>query len=111
MGSQLQDICNVLKMAYERSWITSLDGNASYRQKGGDMLYVTPSGVRKYNISPEDMVIYEIDDYDLLRVDNNLHLKPTGEFALHVLFQKIIPDDRVVLHLHPTHIIAAMHAG
>ena len=39
-------------------------------------------------------------------------LKPTGELPLHWGLQKNIPTDtRVVLHTHPTYIVAAMHAG
>jgi L-fuculose-phosphate aldolase len=38
-------------------------------------------------------------------------LKPTGELILHLLLQKRVKENRVVLHLHPTYIIAAMYAG
>jgi L-fuculose-phosphate aldolase len=38
-------------------------------------------------------------------------LNPSGELHLHYLLQKKIPGNRVVVHLHPTYIIAAMYAG
>jgi L-fuculose-phosphate aldolase len=43
----LDTICEVLKEAYSRNLITSRDGNASYRRKGENCLYITPSGTRK----------------------------------------------------------------
>jgi L-fuculose-phosphate aldolase len=38
-------------------------------------------------------------------------LKPSGELHLHKLLQEKVPSDRSVLHLHPTYVIAAMHAN
>jgi L-fuculose-phosphate aldolase len=117
----LDTICDVLKMAYEKNWISTRDGNASFKRQNEDFLYVTPSGVRKYHMNAEMMIKLE------LRVDDNnnvnpvrvldsyqqkiIGLNPTGELPLHILLQKNLPENRVVLHLHPTYIIAAMYAG
>ena len=118
----LDTICDVLKKSYELKWISSRDGNASFRRKEDSYLYVTPSGVRKQHLHSEMLLklIIKIDDskygisyareYD--EEQNKLTgLQPTGELLLHLLLQKNITDNRVVLHLHPTYIIAAMHAG
>ena len=39
--------------AYKRNWITSRDGNVSIRHHGRDHFYVTPSGVRKQTLQPD----------------------------------------------------------
>ena len=45
-------------------------------------------------------------------ITQNTHRKPSGEIPLHTILQKEMKDqDRVVLHLHPTYIIAAMLRG
>jgi L-fuculose-phosphate aldolase len=109
----LQEICDVLKFAYEKEWISTRDGNASYRSKDDSFFYVTPSGVRKQFIT-KDMIckIKPINLENFERLDNNLELEPTGEIFLHILFQsKIFGKDRFVLHLHPTYTVAAMYAG
>ncbi len=126
------DICKVLKTAYERNWISTRDGNASYKKKDTDYFYITPSGVRKQNLNVL-LKLKFIEDYEThsepwskLDVTSTLYIEkaqgvhfshertnlvPSGELPLHVLLQRKVPTDRVVLHLHPTYIIAAMYAG
>lgn len=122
----LDTICDVLKAAYERQWISTRDGNASFRRKDENFLYVTPSGVRKYHLNAEMLIKFNI----LKETDGNIFdeqecltrfqdeyqqkiigLKPTGELPLHYLLQKRVPENRVVFHFHPTYTIAAMYAG
>lgn len=110
----LDTICDVLKKAYERNWISTRDGNASYRRKNESFIYVTPSGTRKYLLNSE--MIIKIDIKSLQRASDEyqnriIGLEPTGELELHLLLQQNITDNRIVLHLHPTFIIAAMYAG
>ena len=121
----LDTICDVLRAAYERKWISTRDGNASYRRKYDEFLYITPSGVRKQHLNAE--MIFKLKflgDYltsekpwdNLIRVNDEyqkrlIGLEPSGELPLHSLLQRIVPDNRIVLHLHPTYIIAAMYAG
>jgi L-fuculose-phosphate aldolase len=119
----LDTICDVLKAAYERQWISTRDGNASFRRKNESFLYVTPSGVRKYHLNAEMLIKYSIGETDQLepwnclkRFDdeyqqNIIGLKPTGELPLHFLLQQNLPHNRVVFHFHPTYTIAAMYAG
>lgn len=121
----LDTICDVLKAAYDRGWISTRDGNASYKRSSDNFLYVTPSGVRKQNLNSEMIIKMEYkwplnsEPWKYLsRVDDEIQSKivglhPTGELPLHVLLQQNIPkpDNRVVLHLHPTHIVSAMFAG
>ena len=119
----LDSICDVMKVAYDKNWISTRDGNASFKRKGEPYLYVTPSGVRKYHMNAEMMIKLELckdenSKYGInpVRVldsyqDKIKGLDTTGELPLHILLQKNLPDNRVVLHLHPTYIIAAMYAG
>lgn len=123
----LDTICDVLKAAYNRGWISTRDGNASYKRSSDNFIYVTPSGVRKQNMNSEMIIKMEFNEgaksksdpwKSLSRVDDEIQskivgLEPTGELPLHVLLQMNIPkpDNRVVIHLHPTHIVSAMFAG
>ena len=121
----LDTICDVFKAAYERNWISTRDGNASYKRKDDEYLYITPSGVRKQQLNAE--LIFKLkyeNEYktaqepwlDLKRVDDDyqrklIGLEISGELPLHALLQRIVPENRVVLHLHPTYIVAALFAG
>lgn len=118
----LTEICNVFKEAYRRGWITTRDGNASYRRPEQDWFYVTPSAVRKNELIPEMCIKLDIDangtsrerwlsqNDGLLKQRLNRGLLPTGELPMHWRLQRNLTDvthSRVVLHLHPTHVIAA----
>ena len=115
----LETICDTLVEAYKRNWITSRDGNVSIRHHDRDHFYITPSGVRKQTMQPDQFkkirivgsMLWEEQPY----TDISSNLKPSGELPLHLGLQRKMgqhsDEVRVVVHLHPTYCIAAMHAG
>jgi len=119
----LETICETLVEAYNRNWITSRDGNVSIRHHDRDHFYITPSGVRKQTLQPDQFkkigITTRPDEdtnwVDLPYTDISANLKPSGEIPLHFGLQKRMGqhsnDVRVVVHVHPTYCIAAMHAG
>jgi len=126
----LETICEVLKDAYQRNWITSRDGNVSIRHHDRDHFYITPSGARKQTLQPDQFKKIKINSginsgmgraaywyawEEMEYTDISKNLKPSGEIPLHFGLQKALGqhenDVRVVVHVHPTYCIAAMHAG
>jgi ribulose-5-phosphate 4-epimerase/fuculose-1-phosphate aldolase len=115
----LETICDILVESYKRNWITSRDGNISIRHHDRDHFYVTPSGVRKQTLQPDQFKKIKIIEgpvtlwQEMPYSDISQGLKPTGEMPLHFGLQRRIHNDevRVVTHIHPTYIVAAMHAG
>lgn len=114
----LETICDTMVEAYRRNWITSRDGNVSIRHHDRDHFYITPSGVRKQTMQPDQFK--KIGIHNLLWLeehytDISANLKPSGEIPLHFGLQRGMGqhynDVRVVMHFHPTYCIAAMHAG
>jgi L-fuculose-phosphate aldolase len=115
----LETICDIMVDAYKRNWITSRDGNVSIRHHDRDHFYITPSGVRKQTLQPDQFkkikivssLVWREEPYS----DISANLKPSGEIPLHFGLQKNMGqhsnDVRVVVHLHPTYCVAAMHAG
>jgi L-fuculose-phosphate aldolase len=118
----LETICDILKDAYARNWITSRDGNISIRHHDRDHFYITPSGVRKQTLQPDQFkkiglvdtgneTICKILPYTAISSE----LQPSGELPLHFGLLKALgqhsDDIRVVVHVHPTYCVAAMHAG
>lgn len=118
----LETCCDILVEAYHRNWITSRDGNISIRYHDRNHFYITPSGVRKQKM--------QYDMFKKIRIASNGirefpevisqddisgNLQPSGELPLHFGLQKCMgqhaEDIRVVVHVHPTYTIAAMHAG
>ena len=126
----LETICETMIEAYRRNWITSRDGNVSIRHHDRDHFYITPSGVRKQTMQPDQFKkisidrtinsghgtgIYAYNWRELPYTDISSNLKPSGEIPLHFGLQKEMGKHsdsvRVVVHFHPTYCIAAMHAG
>ena len=129
----LETICETLVEAYNRNWITSRDGNVSIRHHDRDHFYITPSGVRKQTMQPDQFKKILIKEpytwhelgtgllaerwgwKEIEYTDISSNLKPSGEIPLHFGLQRMMGqhsnDVRVVVHLHPTYCVAAMHAG
>ena len=109
----LETICEVMKHSYDKEMISTRDGNVSLRHADRDHFYVTPSGIRKPVIQYDMFKKLKVDNCDdMYFTDIASGLKPTGELPLHWGLQKNIPTEtRIVLHTHPTYIVAAMHAG
>jgi ribulose-5-phosphate 4-epimerase/fuculose-1-phosphate aldolase len=119
----LETICEVMTDAYKRNWITSRDGNVSIRHHDRDHFYITPSGVRKQTLQPDQFkkigITTRPDEpvswVELPYTDISKNLRPSGEIPLHFGLQKQMgqhaDEVRVVVHVHPTYCIAAMHAG
>jgi len=91
----------------------------SIRHHDREHFYITPSGVRKQTLQPDQFkkigivssLMWREEEY----TDISSKLKPSGEIPLHFGLQKNmgqhINDVRVVVRVHPTYCIAAMHAG
>jgi len=124
----LETCCDILVDAYKRNWITSRDGNISIRHHDRDHFYITPSGVRKQTMQPDQFKKIKIIDsigasppfltkswQEEHYTDISANLEPSGELPLHFGLQREMGqhsnDVRVVVHVHPTYCIAAMHAG
>jgi L-fuculose-phosphate aldolase len=128
----LETICDIMVDAYKRNWITSRDGNVSIRHHDRDHFYITPSAVRKQTMQPDQFKKIRIVNAHVptpmfikpvpiaswqeeFYTDISANLKPSGEIPLHFGLQKNMgqhsTDVRVVVHLHPTYCVAAMHRG
>ncbi len=110
----LTAIGDTLRESYSRCWITTRDGNISLRRSMDGVvspfLYITPSAWRKNIIHPEHLIKINLDriSMDMDKVEG---LSISTEFRMHYLIQRDAVSTRCVLHVHPTHIVAAMHAG
>lgn len=107
--SMLTAIGDVMRRCYEKGWITTRDGNISLRRKDSDIMYITPSGVRKNKIEVENIVKLSIFPQGVIVPGDS---KPSGELHMHYKLQSIETNrTKTVLHVHPTHILGAMFAG
>lgn len=97
-----RDIIQVGKRVYERGYVASNDGNISARVDDKKVL-ITPTGVSKGYMSPDDLVLVDMDGKVLSQGK-----KPSSEVIMHLNIYKERPDVNSVCHAHP--IYATGHA-
>ncbi|MEO5956455.1 MAG: class II aldolase/adducin family protein [Nitrospiraceae bacterium] len=110
----LTAIGDVMRRVYERGWITTRDGNISMRKREGKYLYITPSGWRKTIVHPEHVVRIALVPDPLtgtLMPKVQEGQQPSGELRMHWNLQRDTKTTRTVVHVHATHIVAAIYAG
>lgn len=104
----IKELCDVMEKCYQRGWITTRDGNASFRRQGSSYIHITPSGVRKNVLRVEDIIKMKMQNGELIIPNGQ---KPSGELEMHYFLQRRASKTRSVLHVHPTHVVAALYAG
>ncbi|MEA3408629.1 MAG: class II aldolase/adducin family protein, partial [Chloroflexota bacterium] len=101
-----EEIVQVCQLMYDKNLIAATDGNVSARW-GEDYLLVTPSGVCKGLIGPEDIVMTDLEGQPVGEYAD----KPSSELRLHLEIYRQRPDVRAVVHGHPPITTALTVAG
>lgn len=97
-------ICEVGRRIYARGLVAGADGNISVRLPRGRLL-VTPSGLSKGFMKPDDLVVTDLDGAPIGGG------KPTSELALHLAVYRKRGDVQAVVHAHPPTAVAMTVAG
>lgn len=79
------------------------DGNCSIRI-GESKALITPSGIRKEQLKPQDLVQIDLDTEDNPE-------KASSEWRMHAALLKANPEINAVVHAHPTYLSAAGVSG
>lgn len=90
-----RDICAVGQWIHARSYVASTDGNISLRLDPRRIL-TSPTGISKGMMTPEDMVITDLNGVKLSGRRN-----PSSELAMHLLIYRRRSDIHAVCHAHP----------
>ncbi len=101
-----QEIARIGRLMYEKGFISASDGNISARL-GVDQFLITPSGLHKGFLEPEELVIVDQNGQKISsRPYAKRHLKPTSELPMHLEAYRQRPDIEAVVHAHPPITIA-----
>lgn len=90
-----EEICRFGRMLHGRGYVAGTDGNLSVRLSQ-DLVLCTPTSLGKGMMEPEDLVIVDIEGHQR---DGSRH--PSSELGMHLLFYRMRPDIRAVVHAHP----------
>lgn len=99
-----QQLCDIGRMMYERGFIGAADGNLAVRLDERRLL-VTPAGCLKGFMTPEEMVVTDLDGAPLAGG------RPSTEILMHVALLRERPDVSCVVHAHPPYCVAFSLAG
>ncbi len=89
------DIVEVGRRLHERGYVASNDGNISVRLDEGRLL-ATPKGVAKGFMTPDMMVVTDLDGRKLAG-----EREPSSEILMHLEVYRHRPDVIAVVHAHP----------
>ncbi len=91
-------IVEICERLHARNMLAAADGNISYRISDDEIL-ITPSGIAKGFMNPEQMAVINIKG-DILEG------KPSTERLMHLEVYKSSPKAKAVVHAHPPTAIA-----
>ncbi|MCC7495135.1 MAG: class II aldolase/adducin family protein [Fimbriimonadaceae bacterium] len=90
-----QDICEVGRRVWQKGFVAYNDGNLSVRLDG-DRVLATPTGVSKGFLTPDMLVVVDLDGKQL-----EGHLKMSSEILMHLAMYRERCDIGAVVHAHP----------
>ena len=91
------DIVEIGRRLWARGFVASNDGNISVRL-GPDRLLMTPASVSKGFMTPEMMVVTDLNG---TVIDAAPGRKPSSEALMHLVAYRQRPDIAAVVHAHP----------
>jgi L-fuculose-phosphate aldolase len=94
------EIVEVGRRIYEHGYAAANDGNISVRLEG-DRVLITPTGVSKGFMKPEDLIIVDLNG-NLVEGTK----KSSSETQMHLQIYKARPDVESVCHAHPPYATA-----
>jgi L-fuculose-phosphate aldolase len=104
--SMREELIWVCRQLDRRELVAATDGNVSCRL-GPDRLLITPSGVRKGELRPFDLMVMNSVNGDLVAGKG----RASSEIRMHLLIYRMRPDVMAVVHAHPPLLTAYTLAG
>ena len=104
-------MCRVGQLMHQKGYIDGTSGNMSARL-GSNRFLTTPSGLAKGFMTPEQLIIVNIDGERVDELtDANADLRPTSERFMHLECYRQRPDVNGVVHAHPPTAVALTLVG
>jgi L-fuculose-phosphate aldolase len=90
-----REICRIGNMLHHHGYVAACDGNISVRLRQ-DVVLCTPTSISKGMMEPEDLVKVTMSG---TQICGERH--PSTELEMHLLFYRMRPEIRAVVHAHP----------
>ncbi len=90
-----REICRIGNLLHHHGYVAACDGNISVRLRQ-DLIVCTPTSVSKGMMEPEDLVKVTMSGAQIAG-----ERRPSTELGMHLLFYRMRPEIRAVVHAHP----------
>lgn len=108
MSDLRQQICDIGALMYRNGYIDGTSGNISARLDN-DHILTTPSGVAKGFMTPDQLIVIDMDGQRVDSCDDGL--RPTSEVSMHLECYRQRDDIGGVVHAHPPTAVALTLVG
>lgn len=100
-----REICEVMERLYFKGLVSSVGGNVSVISREGNFILITPTGLDKMNIKPNDIV--------KVRLNGEVVGKgfPSSEVINHLGIYKERNDIFAIVHAHPPTAVGIVSSG
>ncbi len=99
------DLVEFGRMLHAQGFVAATDGNLSVRMDA-DRVMITPTGVSKGMMNPDEMVIVDLQGEKLSGAR-----RPSSEINMHLTIYRMRPDIGAVVHAHPCTATAFASSG
>lgn len=105
-----QELVEVCRLLYKRSYLCGTEGNLSLRLSSGQLLS-TASQTCKGRIKPNQILLSDLEGNLLPSLYQSKDQKLSTEFSMHLLVYKMRPDLKAIVHAHPHTAVGFTLAG
>lgn len=91
-----EKVCQIMRELYQEKILTDIGGNVSFRDPNEEAIWITPSGLQKNLVTPNDLIKI---DYNGKILVNNLNKEPSVETPMHVAIYDN-EDFNAIIHSH-----------
>jgi L-fuculose-phosphate aldolase len=88
-------LVNCVKDLYRMGFTSPVSGNHSFRVQNKRWMWITPSGIPRYNLHEEDLVKVNLETGRTIG-----RLKPSIEWHMHVSIYKKLETANAIVHVH-----------
>ena len=85
---------------------SSVSGNHSIRIQGKKWMWITPSGIPRYNLQEKDLVKVHLETDRTVSRGNSAKLKPSIEWHMHASIYNKLSNVNAVVHTHSPYTLA-----
>ncbi len=99
-------IADVMHLLYRRGLVQVRGGNASIYDPENSLVYISPTGIPRHRISPEDVAVISLKDR--IKVVKGA---PSSEWRMHIEVYRRVRNARAIVHAHSPYTIALSLLG